>query len=321
VDYERFVFSLFLLFLLLLLVPVFYNDLLAIGPVRFFRICLVVFLLMTVMGCVAGIAYLIGLNPYKVVVVFKEPSHFALIYLSFFLYISCLSRRVIKVGCLLVALFIGLSIKNLTLLVGVLSLSVFVFGVRPYMLFLVISGFAILFLPQAFEYGEYYIDRMDFSANSDNFSAMVYMSGIERAFLSVIDSYGFGVGFQQLGAVGPQGEIMNKIIAALGFAINYNDGGFLGAKVVSEFGVFGVILLLAYITWFGSKFLRPESRRPVEDLNFFFVCVYLAFFVELFIRGAGYFTPGFFLFMISLYVCFFARDLKSNRDCYEADRV
>lgn len=313
VDYVRFVFSLLLLFCVLLLVPVFCNDLLAIGSARFFRVCRVIFWSMSVMGCVAGVAYLMGLNPYKKVVIFNEPSHFALLYLPFFLYVSCLSGSMMRFGIFLIALFIGLAIKNLTLLVGVLCLSVFIFGVRAYVFFAIIGGLAILLSPQVSEYNQYYMERMDFSGGSENFSVMVYVSGVERAYLSIIDSFGFGVGFQQLGIVGPQGEVMNKIINALGSTLNYNDGGFVGAKVVAEFGVFGVVLLVAYIFGFGSLFLRPDSRKPTGDLVFFFVCVYLAFFVEIFIRGAGYFTPSFFLFMVSVYVLFFLRDLKSNR--------
>lgn len=316
VDYVRFVSSMLLLCFILLIVPLFYSDLLGFGQARFYMSCRFVFWLMSVMGCVAAVAYHMGFNPYKEVFVFKEPSHFAMLYLPFFLCVSCLSSGVLRFGCFLVALFIGLAIKSLTLLVGILFLSVFVFGVRVCAFFAVICGGALLLVPQVLDFNQYYMERLSFSSDAENFSTMVYMSGFERAYLSIVDSFGFGVGFQQLGIVGPQGEVMDKIIAALGSTLNHNDGGLLGAKVVAEFGVFGVLLIVAYVFGFGSLFFSWKSRRSAEGVDFFFVCVYLAFFIEIFVRGAGYFTPSCFLFLVSLYVLFLRK--RSDGVCLDS---
>lgn len=320
VDYARFVFSLLLFFWVLMIAPVFYNDLLAVGQVRFSRICHVFFWLTSVMGCVAGGAFLMGINPYKKVVVFNEPSHFALLYLPFLFYVSCSSRRWGGIGCFLIALFIALSIQNLTLLVGVILLLFPVYGVwRVLLVVAMMVPISIFLLAGISEYGGYYFDRLNFSSNTENFSAMVYMSGAERAYLAIVDSFGLGLGFQQLGVVGPQGEVMKEIVAALGLTLNHNDGGFLGAKLVAEFGILGVAFLVLYVFMAFQLFLKLRSNCFVGRIDLFFVCVFLAFSVELFVRGAGYFTPSAFMFIVSVYFLFVMAPVGRSKKILEPE--
>lgn len=305
-DSERFLLSVVLLYAVLVVAPIFANDLVSIGEQRFSFLCNSCFWLLCLMGLFAGASFLIGFNPYKKVVAFNEPSHFALVYLPFLFYVALSSGYVGKMICVVLSLAIALSVQNLTLIIGVSILLSVLIGVRWWVIsYLVLFAFFFLFYTDLSIYGNYYFERLNLSVDTDNFSVLVYMSGLERAYLSLVSSYGFGLGFQQLGVIGPQGEVMEKIVSLLGERLNYNDGGFLGAKLVSEFGILGLLLLCLYVFNAFKVYLKLRVAHQYSRLEVFFFCVFISFSVELFIRGAGYFTPSAFVFLVSVCFLFF----------------
>lgn len=84
------------------------------------------------------------------------------------------------------------------------------------------------------------------------------------------------------------------------------DGGAVAAKFLSEFGLFALMLLGAYTAAFFAKvknlrMLSTSSFDIREMKNTFFMCCFVIFSVNLFVRGLGYFSSSSFLFLASLF--------------------
>lgn len=135
-------------------------------------------------------------------------------------------------------------------------------------------------------------------------SLAVYYSGWARGLLNFIPTYGLGLGFQQLGYRG----ILDQFQILL-YPLNLKDGATVGAKLFSEFGFFGIIFMLLYLKGLWEKvsnirLLSSNINRYKgnhENLHIFLDFSYIAFFLLLFVRGAGYFDASFFLLLISLF--------------------
>lgn len=138
-----------------------------------------------------------------------------------------------------------------------------------------------------------------------NLSVMVYLSGWKRAILNLIHTYGFGIGFQKLGFTGVNDFFMKYLTKYHG-RLGFNDGGCLGAKFLSEFGLFAFIALYFYIKKFFYVILRLRKSldeyisKNLSNLLFFMDIFYISFSVPLFLRSTGYFSPILLIFLISL---------------------
>lgn len=132
---------------------------------------------------------------------------------------------------------------------------------------------------------------------------LVYLSGIERAFLNFITSYGLGIGFQQMGVNGEVG-VYQQILADLDAPmLNIYDGSFISSKLISEFGFIGAIMCIFYLFIFFSilsAFQKNKRYPPQYILAYSF---YMCFFIPLFIRGAGYINPYVFMLFSSIFLC------------------
>jgi O-antigen/teichoic acid export membrane protein len=89
------------------------------------------------------------------------------------------------------------------------------------------------------------------------------------------------------------------------------DGGFNGAKIISEFGIIGILLIFYYM-----KISRSASRDIIKNTNttakLFSCSIILAYAVELFIRGAGYFSSS-SIFLIAAFYIFFKCKATNNK--------
>jgi len=161
----------------------------------------------------------------------------------------------------------------------------------------------------------YFLSRLSLSLTSSNSSVLVFLSGWERAYLGFFDSFGFGVGFQEIGIVGPQGElqkILIKIHNNPGKGLNWNDGGSLAPKIITEFGLLGIMSILLYC-YFAIRILMMFFLNKIkESKNIFFFGAYLIFSIELFIRSVGYFSLTSFIFISSLYWIYLSQKLISQ---------
>ena len=79
-----------------------------------------------------------------------------------------------------------------------------------------------------------------------NLSSMVWLNGWSQAYEQLTQTYGLGVGFNNMGCgvFERAGTYSDLEIAWVGGVLNYQDGSFLWSKLVSELGVAGIIMVL-----------------------------------------------------------------------------
>lgn len=246
----------------------------------------------------------------KHMLLFSEPSHYAIVFSPFLFYTVFIENKKPYASLYMIAaLVIALGVQSLVLLVGCLLILLLLYGTRFWSLVLLLSvlGAGVFVLDLG-----YFLERIDFVEGNQNLSTLVYLSGWERAYLSFTASHGFGVGFQQLGIAGPEGDfqiIMKDLREGVG--LNVKDGGSLASKMIAEMGFLGLIYLLTYL-YVAVKLVRKFFLCQVEGpKNIFFFGVYLLFSIELFIRGMGYFSLTSFLFCSSIYWIYRSRILAS----------
>jgi hypothetical protein len=214
---------------------------------------------------------------------FTETSHFALAFLPMVMY-RCVSSsgagRWIWLG---VALLSGLLLQSLALLAGSLLVAA---ACRR--LSIVIAGGLILALGAIPLELTYFADRLNLSSGTQNLSALVYLQGWQMLIESFSISSGWGVGFQQLGVNGTEVSAAAAIVALTRTeGSNLNDGGFVVAKLGSEFGVLGLLLAVLFLSaaWRSLVSLRREGSR--NEAVVFADCVVVSFIIDMCVRGTG----------------------------------
>lgn len=235
----------------------------------------------------------------KSVFPFSEPSHYAFSAAPLLIF-SCL-RLTFFLRSLIIVVFlcIAYALQSLSLVVVVALAAVVTLPVGWFILAITIAASLITLLDV-----EYFTDRLDFSAHSTNVSSLIYIQGIELAENSIARTFGWGIGFQQLGVGEIHSLTANAIAAILREDSNIYDGGFTSAKLISEFGLFAVAGILAYLVMAMAivlKIRRTPASTPLPAADIFFAAAVLGFLIELFIRGAGYFTGTSMLTLASIF--------------------
>lgn len=133
-----------------------------------------------------------------------------------------------------------------------------------------------------------------------NLSAWVWLNGWSQAYESFQKSDGIGLGFNQMGC-GPYASVgiySEAIVEWLGVVANIEDGSFMASKLISELGVFGVLIVLSLTVYFFREIFKVKGyliqKNQVKnqvDLNVTIAGVAGSFsiLIFLFVRGAGYF--------------------------------
>ena len=243
---------------------------------------------------------------------YSEPSHFAIGSIAFIFMSMWLTRPLIQIMIILLSFLGGVLFPSLILLIcSCLLLSVFLLrNSKIFSIFLLISVFLFI----AYSWNSitnldisYFAERIDFSDNNRNITALVYMQGWDRMIIALKSTSGLGVGLQNLDTVelGFYGHILKDIV---GFKKNTADGSFLAAKFIAEFGVLGIFFIVIYLKAAFNSFaqlIRYEKNRKKNNLDnnfnsplFIFAhSVIIVFFIDMFIRSPGYFTTGTILFL------------------------
>lgn len=256
---------------------------------------------------VASLFALLGFSPFapeaiKPVFFFAEPSHFALSFLPFFLYLVVTANVTYKIILIVLGYVIAFALENLVLVAGVSIVAVFVTSFKQW-LYLIPVGLLVVVIAPIDHY--YYVDRLMLSPDSQNRSAMVFLSGWERAYLNLLNTNGLGVGFQQFGIIGERGEMMEAIRKLNGADLNLLDGGAVAPKLIGEFGVVGIGFILFYIFYSikCAKALIAVCKKTTMNYSpkkiFLYAC-FLMYGIDLFLRGAGYFSSSSFLFFAAV---------------------
>lgn len=284
----------------------------------------IVFYALLLSGLVGIVHYspIIKTEADKTVLFYSEPSFFALNFLPLLLYMVVSSRLRMKFLFLLTSFFIALFLESLTLVVGI---ALIFFLTTPLRQLILILPIAVLLLLSAVDI-DYYSKRLDFSRDNTNLSAMVYMQGWERSYLNFKDSYGIGVGFQQFGIVGDLGEISKDIEKLAGANGNLLDGGSVASKFIGEFGILGLMVVLLYLAYFAKSVrwlykVSMSSMAPSDSKQVFFLSCFVMYFIDLFVRGTGYFSSSGFLFIASLWWMSFVKPKDNVLDLLPIDRT
>ena len=289
IDVYRLSLSVLFLYFLFISAAFFSNYINLIDNRLFHKVIRFSFTVLIADGIISSYLFYSGINNKPFLFLFSEPSHFSLIYAPFLLYFlhnSTLKERLLMV---VLTLVIVLMFRNSTLLV-VLFLSIFLID-KKFLIFFLLPLFLVFI-----DYFPFFQERVSFQS-SNNLSLLVFFSGWERAYLSVIESNGLGLGFQQFGVYGPLGEVYDLIVGATGSMLNLYNGSTVGSKFIAEFGVFGIVLLFWYIV----ELFKLKINVLDDNKTVFFKFVFLSFVVDIFVRGTGYFTPRFFIFLVSVY--------------------
>lgn len=250
--------------------------------------------------------------------IFPEPSHFALIFLPLLLFkVLTFKRKIYADLLILITFIIGFFLPNLTLLIGLIII-LLIHSIKKTFIYtiLIFSIYTLLNIGQESSI-IYFSNRLNFD-NITNVSTIAFLSGWERAYLHLNETFFFGTGFNQLGIVGKSGIYLKQLQLYDLPQVTLKDGGSVAPKVISELGLLGIIVLLMYLFYF-IKFVFEIKKKHLtfSYLETFYISIFVMSFVNLFIRGSGYFSPIFFLFLSSIiYLCmrrYIGNDLSSKR--------
>tara|TARA_Y100001958_G_C21248279_1_gene580804 strand:- start:8063 stop:9289 length:1227 start_codon:yes stop_codon:yes gene_type:complete len=250
---------------------------------------------------------IIGVNPFfantetrsfdKPMFVYGEPSHFFLTYGSFILYFLINSK--FKNIFMLCLLFILAKVKSM-----VFAVQLLIYSFLSYKKYFFV--FLLLFTIPVFLSFDYYYSRIDFFSENRSLSVNAFISGVMRAYISLFETNFLGFGFNQFGLSNLDTITSHYVY---GLAINSEvvanklDGTILSAKLIGEFGIFGILVIIFYLIFFFRYmiFILKSNLDYIKSnpVLFFMLSIYMTFFIDLFVRSPGYFTSHFYLFLLA----------------------
>jgi len=226
---------------------------------------------------------------------YTEVSHFALAFGPLMMYRCVRAKRSQVLWWLLFGFAVALSLQSTALLVCCFLTAA---ACRRILLISGI-GMAILLGGLPLEL-TYFADRLNFSGAVQNLSNLVFIQGWEQVQESMRWSSGWGIGFQQMGFRETEVPVAQVIrFISSGLDINTTDGGFVFAKLASEFGVAGVLVSLLYL-FTAARCLRALRRGRSRASITLARCIVVAYGVDMFARGTGYFVESTLLFVAAL---------------------
>lgn len=275
-----------------------------------FSIMFFTFSLLGWLEIVVGVHILNYANLEKPIFPFSEESHFALAYGP----IACahgISRNTRQKALVVLNLLcMSVLLPNLTLFLFCIVSSLIFFRLRFLVaLILMMSAPALLILSSLnqeliYSTSDYFTSRVSMDQESKNLSALVYLQGWNEIYKGLTQNYGIGAGFQMLGT-GEASLISERIYHIAGKYLNSEDGGFLAAKIIGEFGVIGLLVCIYYIAAVrkGAKIISSKTKSADVSLVIkkkIFASIVVSYVVEFYFRGYGYFSPGLILALAAL---------------------
>lgn len=262
-------------------------------------------------------------NYAKSVFPFSEPSHFVISIAPFILFFGFYLNKIGKFVLLLALIFQGIFHPNLTLILLSFLLTGLFFIKKPIQFLILVFCFFlfIYFFLIKLDVLVYFTERLNFTSKSSNLTSLVYMQGWEDAYNSFVETNGLGLGFQKMGSTKP-GHFADIIFNIQGNYYMREDGSFLASKLISEFGLLGLFLVILYFRMF-IKYSRVLMKFiKLRDINnnfkflspkiIFSYCSFVTFSLEIFVRGYGYFSPGLYLFFSAIFVLISSKDVRSK---------
>lgn len=298
-NFLRGLMSIILLILIIYSASLFSNLIISISDEKFNKYINIVF--------IGFVLSFLGINIHQIqnpihqksIFPYNEPSHFSLFYLPIFYYLVLKNNYIKRVFYIAISLYIGWVLENMTLIVGVFFIVAIAYNFKsfiilPIIVFIVITYFNL----------DYFLERINFDISNTNLSVLTFLQGWQMAFESLKKTYGFGIGFQQLGFVKINTDAGDIIYRLLGSNPNETDAGLTFGKVVSEFGIFGLFLIFFYLKYLVIfiKNIIFQNTISFDSKILFSYAVFISFFIDIFVRGIGYFNPPFFLFLVAVFI-------------------
>lgn len=240
---------------------------------------------------------------------FSEPSLFALCYGMFAVGYCFVASRKFAFYIVVNLLFFSFLFPSLTSLLFAVIVALTIF-MRLQSFWFLIGGVVFSVLVFAVGYFfisdiEYFSSRLDFSG-AENITTLVWLQGWDLSYINLVFTEWRGLGFQMLGMEGGVSDISYKLEGLTGKFMNMSSGGFLAAKLISEFGIFGVGVSLLYVLFviYFCFSVGMSSRRKfsgcAEKKKIVFQGFALGYIVEFFFRGYGYFSPSLYIVIAAL---------------------
>lgn len=318
INYTRFFLSLVALLVFFLACTIFTSILIKIYRLNFFDKILKVIFYIVMFLCFLGIVRYSSYSPFYYdtniyLTIFSEPSHLVISVFPFITYFILSSKNLkSKIKLVLIFLSISVLLKSATLMISIFlcfflffsskQLLNLLFWILLIYFFNYISGLDN-FLKPLIDF-QYFYERFSLNPFGEkaNLSVLVFYAGYHEIYLNLKNTLFLGIGFQQFGFLGEQSFIKDLIYAYSGtFEYSANkDSSFLSGKYISEFGLFGIVSIIFYFKLLFKNIINIKNAKTNNSLSLFFSACIISFFIELFIRGAGYFTVSSFLFIVSI---------------------
>lgn len=146
----------------------------------------------------------------------------------------------------------------------------------------------------------YYSDRL--INIESNLSALVYLQGLSF-IIDTLYYNPFGLGFQQMNC--DMNIVINyfteRITSLYGFETYMClSGGFNLSKIIVEFGLFGIVIVLFYFKYAIKNLviLRQRISDKVVTHDSIFRAMTIPYLIDIFVRGHGYFSISFIFLLI-----------------------
>jgi hypothetical protein len=242
---------------------------------------------------------------------FVEASHFALVYGMIGL--SLILNTSIKMNIFILAnyYFFSINLPSVTLsLFAILATTLYIIKEQiSFQKIFIISIFSLILFNQSTLDLSYFEDRIGTSGidspEAFNWSQMVYLQGWELMKVNLVSTNFLGLGYQMMGsAATATGDITEIIYGIKGkFGHNIADGSFVMSKLVSEFGIVGILLTFIYLKFIFNFFIncRNKYRKSIieKDIikkelikkDIFCNVIILSYLINFVFRGINYFTP------------------------------
>jgi hypothetical protein len=235
-----------------------------------------------------------------------EPSHFILATGPFLLFLFLVGDFLEKAAVLalvfVITVFIGSLISGLFLII--LGSIYFVSSSKNLAKLFWLPVCSFIFFIVFFYYGTDHIYQRIFLSDS-NISSLVYLQGWEELVGTIQQGKYFGLGLNNSENTG-LGKNAEMIYQIYGNYKQLQDLGFLAADLIVELGILGVLIVFFVSYMVANSFIGMISLiRKNHDKTFNYVlilghCMVLFMFFDLYIRSAGYLSPGVYFFFLGL---------------------
>ncbi|ASJ39824.1 hypothetical protein [Vibrio vulnificus] len=252
-----------------------------------------------------GVFRLLEIGPYLgkayPVPPFSEHSHFALAFspVSIYMQLVC-SSKIKKLLIAIVPLLFGFAFPSLVFVVLAFMQLMLVDRKSCFFSFFLLSVLLSVVVFSQNESMEYFRGRILFDPSNPNLSNLVYLQGWESVYMALAETNFIGLGFQNNG-MQQSGPMTNIIFSIYSGVLNRFDGGFLASKIISEFGIFGILFVFIFLLSVVLIWWRCFYKNFLFDsqLNVLFYSLSFSLLIEMIFRGYGYFSPTFMLYIAS----------------------